>query len=1500
MAKVSTRFSESSRLKSVVIVKNGIEFEIYPWKNKKGTSSLRLLNIHESIHSTLMGGYIELKDHYDWSGELNVHSFEKLIVSFYTKFPKVPFLLDTKTIEFNIISVSQISDKPSNYTVDGKQEYNVIRIDFTTDDPLITLDEEDILNFEGDFVGYISLDPEKAEESEIKGLVNEIFNKLQIEEYEIEPTFNGIWIKSNEIAYPWSKSKGQLDLETLFNYIKNYAVSQKNPNAVNFFLWRDTEGYHFRSVEGLIDDQKDVENEKIYFLREPTIENAVRQVLGMNEADVLQLATNNTFQSYYEKISPNYDDYYLDFIDTSLAFKTEIVDFDYHRDFGLWSSLNEYKIIPDSQETSILSKTKNKPIQTLKTDDEIYGYYTEGKLNTPYYQWWDYIGASANSKWNNVNYIPQYDMTELDLPTFHTIHKKIREPLKEKRSKFSYLKNLKRKWEVYRCSVCCLADRFGGIKDQQDIERFQSIRNPGNDPEFKILFGPTGVFGDLGQEYRIGAAGSFTDVYNYDPDVIENKGITLSYNLNSAPYNQTIKQFYNFADTFDNYEKHIFENGFKTYDLLIEKNNKTIADLNEFINSSNGYISLNVNYHTSILYEIEVGANNPPDFPLNIPNTTHGVPMNPPFRFGFNTDIHPCGYNSYPSWVALCSKIKFNVYSVQATGGRVFFRSPYDFYRYTNHLENPIVNFLESKNATEKLSQALDASTQDGCTTIWCTDCLSANTLIVKRRKAFKIRATLLEQNKLITHLRDTLRSKFYEKWKLAKEEYLNRKAFFISKREDKIDNAKNIVNSNSLYNIKSIKRKSIRGSRYEILARNKGITGAEIGPYLYQIFFDDDSDRELIPGLFNHPYYDKKYKTNIGTSSYKSESDDKTLGLIDDIIPENDPPFTGVYDPIVGYDYSGSDEVNSELLGGVSEPNKLKGFISVSDKARRSNYTDTAIKSDFIQRSLELTNNTSGYDERYNLYHENLTNLKPPSIIREEISSYVRIEFKEPIGLESIVDFPNGFVRNAGYEYFLPYLVSLTSGPNGRQTINQNIVVIGMDPYGFDVAMKRIPDVKQNGEYYWWWSGIESPQMDLWPEVAFETEYNYYSCHKESDVSVGAKYNSSLDGSPLRFSIEFDYKSQDDYKDFAKQTVNENFTIYGSMDEALKNNKKASDYSQTLDNLNYASNYLLDVNKSLKAFRNWWSFHIPSNIITVPYFDSAIFDPDASSPYSKLNQGISVITNNTTSMPSEISYNTQYNSYLYSNKNYLRNISSLRSDINRFKSYEEVDTNNFYENYIDLDYSYQDSAEIITNMEAQGVVYIIPNSYYEEKISVFKSNDIFRELHPDIKAYFGRITNWWLSGDHIIYRPGLMSQDVWKYDLSGYSEYGMIFPPTTKNHPDIFDNNFAGQFVVFTRSTNFCDRLDFKCLNPKAPVTTAGCTAGDPYCNCPARNRQPNEPEPSYIELYKAEQEIKECVLIEENLGPEWLGCVWSDSENTASCNCPEIGDRFMDYLEY
>jgi hypothetical protein len=78
------------------------------------------------------------------------------------------------------------------------------------------------------------------------------------------------------------------------------------------------------------------------------------------------------------------------------------------------------------------------------------------------------------------------------------------------------------------------------------------------------------------------------------------------------------------------------------------------------------------------------------------------------------------------------------------------------------------------------------------------------------------------------------------------------------------------------------------------------------------------------------------------------------------------------------------------------------------------------------------------------------------PSRFFQENQHYIRVEFEEPIGEESLSNFPKGFIRDAGTEYYLPYLVMLTPGPFGKQAANFTASVIGIDPFGFDVAVTR------------------------------------------------------------------------------------------------------------------------------------------------------------------------------------------------------------------------------------------------------------------------------------------------------------------------------------------------------------------------------------------------------------------------------------------------------------
>jgi hypothetical protein len=183
--------------------------------------------------------------------------------------------------------------------------------------------------------------------------------------------------------------------------------------------------------------------------------------------------------------------------------------------------------------------------------------------------------------------------------------------------------------------------------------------------------------------------------------------------------------------------------------------------------------------------------------------------------------------------------------------------------------------------------------------------------------------------------------------------------------------------------------------------------------------------------------------------------------------------------------------------------------------------------------------------------------------------------------------------------------------------------------------------------------------------------------------------------------------------------------------------------------------------------------------------------------------------------------------------------------------------------------------------------------------ISSYKENSA-----SSMNGYFRDSLMHYLAANYILYRPALVQTDLWKWDLSGETEYGLITPPVDTEY-EFFDRNFAVQFVVHGKGMmKSCKDLGLACANPKAiqdgPVLSAGGCTANPYCNCPAKNLMPSELEPTYVELQKLYREINECKLIEEKLGKEWLGCEFSDPTSSCSCNCPEQGERFKEYLEY
>ena len=1677
-----------------------IKFDLIPWKSEViARTPFSALQFKESLFNGCMFGSLMVFDDRNWVDDFQFSGSETLEISFKISDSDTPV-----NFKFFIYDAKSVSDETHlSDSTPADERISVWRLEFISSEIFLANYNTTTLEIQEDFIGNLSGDNQS--------LVEAIFDKYGFKVNKIEKSRTGVWLKYDQVAYPWMKQKGQMRISQLLRYLTNYAWDGNFTNYhVDYFFWEDRDGWNFRSVTDMVSNSETGESVKptegFVITIDPLNKNRIISFQVMNEYNIQGLLDSGALFSFYTRIDPNYDNTYLDFMDSREAFKHRDLVYEYKTYKDDMGKIEKYPLLPDAFEGKTLtdSKTLN---YSARVDDEIYGYYDENYLNTPFKQNWDVYGKTLGGPWSIRAWQPQFDMTDLDVSTLKDIILNVRNKLKTKREEYAKKKNIKRKWEVYRCTICCSENAALG----STTDAFHLL-NPGpvNGLTYNLLFGATGYYGTKQDEkYQIAAAGSFTDLLNYNIGAtLFQRGLTYSYDLTKAPYNETIGQFYNLTGPTVPlaYNKYVIERALSLYDKAIIKLEERIADLKDFISNPNrvaayktkadeiyqelligwGYIqggdvtvvdSFYAPNDRAIDPLIDgfkyVGEEIPGEVVRSWPIKQYEFGLVPSLKVPrgsgvsqlvWDKSLQECtdfesrtGY----TYIYLCGKRYNNpnfgeypqpVYEQQHNysffgGGaiQIYFKNPGEFgyyYEYENRgvtayyhkyeIYYPLVNgepdpnyrpyvssgyidasgegfipsefvgysnigefqytpgrsgnsnldytnfivkitpFIDYQNlnspndhswnyqigcpnsgdpryqrysdfnaaqgisafvpqtvagsldlrkvdpvcfspcsndkvvrgyiqyttngnslpygnvysyaapylwdeevkdwsffdyGTDKglvpgiIDQNIKERTQNCLLSSDCinTTCLSSTALEVLRRTCVAEIQLLSVELEIYSQLKYKV-SQFGQKFAANYAEWYQRNAFFFSKKPGESvfknatrDTAKSPL---SLQNIKSITRKEVKGSRYELLSRWTGITGASFGPNRYLINYRG------ISGTTFNAYYSQKYKSpgyitsrkvhNWYTYTDSDGTDDPTFRI------DNRP-----FNPNFGPAYRGNEYKETSVIHFPS--------VDVSNLIRLpggniDQIFETRLDYGPAQSDLSEFGDLSDFKNTYNFYNTELTSKKPPDLKKEEISSYVRIEFENPIGIGTQGDFPNGFVRDAGSEYFVPYIVNLTVGPMGRQSVKYNAAVIGMDPYGFDVAVKRIKDDiptnrklqgLQKGNFYNWWdhdtgSVLSKTQyltsdyngMDLWPEVVFETEYPYYAFDPmQEDIHGGYELDFHLGGG---------YYFENDSQDWMESLYH-----YG-----MGSGKQFDPLYRT----SVVGSYILPNGyRKLKTHRSWWSMFVPRNLFIPMRFANMMMTPNTKARDLFGGKGIFTLSPNY--------WRTWYGSEFESWCNISR--SSLSAILRGVPETDRTPEQ---------------------PPEAPDLVFFADSSAGETGEAI--------DPYVTARRYFTNSLNNYLSGEYLLYRPQLVTTDLWKYDLSGESEYGLITPPVDAEY-DFFDRNFALQFTVHARtSTRSCKDLGLECANPKAlkdgfvPLKE-GCTAS-PYCGCPAQNLIPKEPEPTYAELQHLYNQINECTLIEEVLGREWLGCEFSDPTSSCSCNCPEQGERFKEYLEY
>jgi len=1585
-----------------------------------GTCGVISLRLNESIYSQTVMGEAILRD-YDGSfvsalgAQIGLGGYDIL---------EMQFIQDggegvdnaNKTLFFMIYAYSQISDEVESIS---KQDGSPRIISLKLASPEFAL-----LNYlffeyfetDEDMILPISKIVEEGEDEtpppgtctayNEEGLVQYLISRMNtISGYNIqlnsENTKNWVWLKRNYMMYPWGKMVSPPRIMQLMQMLADNGVHESNENAVNFLFWRGLDSWNFHSLETLVERGP---TKRYKLSTNLNCMESVGTLLGAgsdevmvksyDETDYLDLMKSFAFGANYLSVNPNYADPYTRYLDAAGGHIIKQIEYDYFTQGGLWNKLpnDQYSdyigAVVGCNDGLIKSNSKNNRIV-----DNNYGYFSPGFFNNEKQVPWEYFGYTYSSRQEKTLWQTQFDITPIPGEELYNVMKKVKLPLQKARERYAQLKNLKERWKVYKCSVCCAGDidsnlamGVTGVSYSGDI-----TLDPGfTDPKFAQSFNLRNTVGQALSDYEIVAAGSFTDVINYDiskvgvgptgcslttdengdeicavdgngnPVIIEfenewtRSGMTLSYNLNESPYNLSLGEFFSLEKKPDNFVRYRF-------DLEIKRHEKLRDILNKNIEARK----------------------------IRIAGYTGAV----------------LGYTAaYDARVDVCNQAGCTGYCV--------------------------------------------------CPTEYPETVVKRAELITKAHEALAEHERVISE--YIQPNIDKLK-KLKEEFISLYDKYWSRKAFFFSKNIDfsflksnnNLFNIKSITRKSivgSRYQPFAV-RKSLNGVTFQ---------NGQSGYYPYQVppFWGDLGEANActsianagfannIKGITVDVYYGRKYdnyaqefqskegetykvtpaaadfwssfEAPFSNFPYSENNDEKAKGpiwyrnwLVNYEITLIKPPCLNRRPPCVTEEDCACDEIilplsmHFETFANGQTADILNGSTLVNEYAYtqlqkncdgcKIRITNTVASSDiklyhpwaadelknqignpigftagtYVQykKAASLFRNTPGvtgfYDNEDNELYDQFDKWTPPHLLLEGLESYVRVEFQTPIGLESLANFPEGFVDTYGSEYFTPYIVLATAGPFGSQSARANISVIGQDPYGFDLAVKKIKNREDfagmNLVYSEDISGdIGDPNQEYPDFTGQNTKYS----HPDLRFAFGTSSSWMKNSQNSLF-----YKPKDGIADlFVPQGIQDIFRA-SALEKSIPAKTwwdlwvslppiAVSTFYNRSDVLGSSGGsmtpFSTDFSKWFRTTSDYESttgmgiaFYSKDSLVAHPFVFTGAIGPCGCSGGCNEDKPWPLFLQPDTEQI--VSGAFPYNVAIQTPSDLLESFGNLG--------------NFFYTS--DPGATLQGASRVLSSDPSN---YIYNFAEFPHIVGLPASGDsepimgIRRGLNYPVISYPVGTLIWGknipskfvledctgVSGEVHDYNM------VHQYDISRKTEYGLV-QLSSDSMPSIitmiggvggniqkaeqynrwvsdrlidwfqntiFDNNFSGQFVVLGKGGGENSCKGYPCMNPDGFPGLQLCPPDDPLCNCPCIDVRPDllaqgvtlvsglsgslGKEPSKLELEYLEKVISECDLVkaEPCLGQDWLGCVWDDPYSTMNCNCPCIGKKFPTYV--